>query len=141
MAFPKLFKKKPPAAQKSEVPEEKNVEAQAGAAAPATGERSLDPASRGARGRRFVGVLIAPHQTEKAMAATGQGWYTFRVARNANKLLVKQAVEERYGVRVERVRMLSQKPKEIRRGRILGTVPGFKKAMVKVKAGQSIELT
>ncbi|MBI4132045.1 MAG: 50S ribosomal protein L23 [Candidatus Sungbacteria bacterium] len=90
--------------------------------------------------RRFIGVITSPHQTEKAAAGAAQGWYTFRVQPGANKITVRRAIEERYGVAVERVRMLSNRPKAIRLGRIQGTVPGFKKAMVKVRAGQSIEL-
>ncbi len=103
--------------------------------------QALPAKSKGGGERRWIGILLAPHLTEKSNRTAAQGWYAFRVAPQANKLLVKLAVQERYGVEVERVRMLSQKPKKIRRGSISGTVPGFKKAMVKVKAGQSIEFT
>ncbi|OHA08996.1 MAG: 50S ribosomal protein L23 [Candidatus Sungbacteria bacterium RIFCSPLOWO2_01_FULL_59_16] len=88
-----------------------------------------------------MGVVIAPHVTEKASLASGRGWYAFRVRADANKIIVKRAVEDRYGVTVERVRILRRRPKRIRLGRIEGRTPGFKKAMVKVKAGQTIELT
>lgn len=91
--------------------------------------------------RRFIGVLQVPHQTEKASSAVGLNWYTFRVAPGANKTAVRRAVEERYGVAVRRVHMLRRRPKAVRRGRIEGRAPGFTKAMVEVRAGQSIEFT
>lgn len=93
------------------------------------------------KNRRFIGVLTSPHQTEKAMAGSSGGWYTFRVAPHANKGMVRRAVGERYGVSVTRVRMLAAHSKAVRLGRISGATPGFKKAMVKVRAGQSIEFT
>lgn len=93
------------------------------------------------RERRLIGVLSSPHQTEKATAEISRGWYTFRVHADANKITVRRAVEERYGVSVKRVRMLRSRPKSIRLGQIRGQTPGFKKAMVKVRAGQSIEFT
>ncbi|MDP3727561.1 MAG: 50S ribosomal protein L23 [bacterium] len=91
--------------------------------------------------RRMIGVLRGPHQTEKATAAQGYGWYTFRVGPNGTKGSVRRAVEERYGVSVRRVRMLRARSKAVRLGRIRGETPGFKKAMVKVAAGQSVEFT
>ncbi|MBI4132537.1 MAG: 50S ribosomal protein L23 [Candidatus Sungbacteria bacterium] len=91
--------------------------------------------------RRWVGVLVAPHLTEKTSNLNSQGWYTFRVAPQASKILVRKAVEERYGVSVERVRMAAARTKKIRLGRIIGQTPGFKKAVVKVAAGQKIDFT
>ena len=91
--------------------------------------------------RRLIGVLTVPHQTEKAAAGSARGWYTFRVRPDASKITGRRAVEERYGVSVEKVRMLYRRSKAIRLGRINGRTPGFKKAMVRVKEGQSIEFT
>lgn len=90
--------------------------------------------------RRIVGVLIAPRSTEKSNAAGRDGWYTFQVRPDASKVLIRQAVTDRYGVAVERVRIVRIPPRPMRLGRIAGEVPGFKKAMVKVRLGQSIEL-
>src|SRR3989344_1228363 len=84
--------------------------------------------------RRLIGVLSSPHKTEKASAGALRGWYTFRVNSHANKISVRRAVEERYGVSVERVRVSNSRPKSIRLGQIRGQTPGFKKAMVKVRA-------
>lgn len=87
----------------------------------------------------MVGFLIAPHLTEKTSAGSTRRWYTFRVRSDLNKVVIRRAVEDRYGVTVERVRIVPARPKTIRLGRIEGVTPGFKKAMVKVRAGQSIE--
>ena len=91
--------------------------------------------------RRIIGVLAQPHLTEKSNAAASQRWYTFRVAPEANKVLIRKAVEDRYGVSVKAVRILGARPKKIRLGRIEGRTPGFKKVMVKVREGQTIEFT
>lgn len=90
---------------------------------------------------RVWGTLVVPYITEKTTAASAHGWYAFRIQPSANRVAVKKAVEDRYGVGVEKVRILFRRPKKIRLGRIEGRTPGFKKAMVKIKAGQSIEFT
>ena len=91
--------------------------------------------------RRIIGVISHPHLTEKTSLSGGRGWYTFIVGPRSSKPLVKRAVEDRYGVRVEKVSIINQHSKGMRLGRIQGRVPGFKKAMVKVKEGQSIEMS
>lgn len=92
-------------------------------------------------GTGIPGILIAPHITEKATAGAAEGWYSFRVARHADKPTVKRAVEGRYGVHVSRVRVVNRRPRPIRLGRTRGAVPGFKNAMVKVRGGEVIEFT
>lgn len=89
--------------------------------------------------RRMAGVAILPHVTEKSAAAGSRGWYVFRVPSRANKIFVKQAIQDRYGVKVKKVRVANMPSKHMRLGRIEGRVPGFKKAMVKLAEGQSIE--
>ena len=91
--------------------------------------------------RRVLGFDLMPHMTEKSNAGSEHNWYTFRVPLVAGKIVVKQAVEDRYRVNVLRVRISPVRPRSIRVGRIEGTVPGFKKAMVKVREGQKIEFT
>lgn len=86
------------------------------------------------------GVLRAFRITEKTSALGKRNWYVFSVEKDRNKMEVKRAVEGRYGVKVERVRIAHSPGKVRRRGRIIGWKPGFKKAMVKVKEGQSIEM-
>ena len=75
------------------------------------------------------------------MAATERSNYTFAVARDANKFQIKAAVEAEFKVDVLRVRVLAVQPKQKRRGRrTLGTVPGWRKAIVTIAPGQKIEL-
>ncbi len=93
-----------------------------------------------ARRRLSTGTLIFPHLTEKAREAGKTNAYVFGVAGQANKVGVKRSVEGLYGVTVEGVRILNMPGKERRRGRQIGWKPGFKKAIVKVKEGQSIEM-
>ena len=59
----------------------------------------------------------------------------------ARKIAAKKAVEGRYGVGVEKVRVAAPRAKSVRLGRIEGQAPGFKKIWIKVKEGQSIELS
>jgi large subunit ribosomal protein L23 len=86
-------------------------------------------------------ILIRPVISEKSVAQTERNNYTFAVARAANKFQIKAAVEEQFKVDVLGVRVLTVKPKQKRRGRRqLGTVPGWRKAVVTIADGQKIEL-
>lgn len=100
---------------------------------------TLSRGEKGVKRRASSGVLIFPHLTEKATALGKANAYVFSVAGQANKVGVKRAVEAQYGVAVGQVRILNMPGKERRRGRQIGWKPGFKKAIVKVKGGQSIE--
>ena len=84
-------------------------------------------------------VLLAPVVSEKSYELLEQRKYAFRVHPDAHKTQVRQAVEELFGVRVQAVNMLKVQPKPKRRGMIKGTKPGWKKAIVQVKPGQSIQ--
>ena len=86
-------------------------------------------------------VLLRPVISEKSTLQTDRGNYTFAVARDANKFQIKAAVEAQFKVDVLGVRIVSVRSKQKRRGRrTLGTVPGWKKAIVTIGAGQKIEL-
>lgn len=86
-------------------------------------------------------VLLKPVISEKSVIETERNNYTFAVARDANKFQIKAAVEEQFKVDVLGVRVLTVKPKQKRRGRRqMGTVPGWRKAVVTIAAGQKIEL-
>ena len=69
--------------------------------------------------------------------------YTFKVAGNANRISVKDAIEKHFGVTVTKVNVLNVKPKvksdRTRRGKT-GRKAGYKKAIVRLKAGESIDL-
>jgi large subunit ribosomal protein L23 len=86
-------------------------------------------------------VLLRPVISEKSTLETERNNYTFAVARDANKFLIKSAVESEFKVTVLAVRVVSVRPKQKRRGRrTLGMVPGWKKAVVTVAPGDKIEL-
>ena len=86
-------------------------------------------------------ILIRPVISEKSVAETERNNYTFAVARDANKFQIKAAVEAEFKVDVLGVRVISVQPKQKRRGRkTLGTVSGWRKAIVTIAAGQKIEL-
>jgi large subunit ribosomal protein L23 len=86
-------------------------------------------------------VLLRPVISEKSVIETERNNYTFAVARGANKFQIKAAVEDQFKVDVLGVRVLTVKPKQKRRGRRqLGTVPGWRKAVVTIGEGQKIEL-
>jgi large subunit ribosomal protein L23 len=86
-------------------------------------------------------ILLRPVISEKSVAETERNNYTFAVARDANKFQIKAAVEAEFNVTVLGVRVMSVKPKQKRRGRRqMGTVPGWRKAVVTIAAGQKIEL-
>lgn len=85
-------------------------------------------------------VIRRPVITEKNTYQNEQGKYTFEVARSANKIQIKQAVETAFGVKVAEVNTSMVPAKERRRGRIIGHTTPWKKAVVTLKPGQRIEV-
>jgi large subunit ribosomal protein L23 len=85
-------------------------------------------------------VLLAPVVTEKAYGGVEAGKYAFRVHPDAHKTQIRQAVEQLFDVKVERVNVSMVQPKPKRRGTHRGTKPGWKKAIVQLRQGDSIEI-
>ncbi len=85
-------------------------------------------------------VLIAPVVSEKSYGQIAQNRYTFKVHKDAHKTQVRQAVEQLFDVKVVAVNIVKVQPKPKRRGLIKGTRPGWKKAVVQLKPGDSIEI-
>jgi large subunit ribosomal protein L23 len=85
-------------------------------------------------------VLLAPVVTEKAYSAVDERKYSFRVHPDAHKTQIRQAVEQLFEVKVERVNILMVQPKPKRRGAHRGKKPGWKKAIVQLREGDSIEI-
>jgi large subunit ribosomal protein L23 len=85
-------------------------------------------------------VLIAPVVSEKSYGQIAQNRYTFKVHQDAHKTQVRQAVEELFDVKVLKVAIIKVQAKPKRRGRFAGVRPGWKKAVVQLKAGDSIEI-
>lgn len=77
-------------------------------------------------------IIIRPIITEKSMNLMGDKKYTFEVAKDANKIEIKKAVEELFGVKVEKVYTMNIRGKKRRVGRYEGKKPDWKKAIVKL---------
>ena len=88
----------------------------------------------------MLGILKNTHITEKTSSAASENKYVFSVSKNADKKQIKQDVEAKFGVAVERVNVINLPDKERRRGGIRGWKPGIKKAIVKLKEGEKIEM-
>ena len=89
-------------------------------------------------------ILIKPIVTEKMTAITEKlNRYGFIVEKEANRLQVKQAIEEHYGVSVESVNTMRYGPKRksrfTRTGLMAGKTSSFKKAIVTLKEGDQID--
>lgn len=85
-------------------------------------------------------VLRRPLITEKNAAFQAEGKYAFEVARGANKVQIKQAVEKAFKVKVTAVNVTTVPGKERRIGRRLAMTQSWKKAIVTLKPGDKIEL-
>jgi large subunit ribosomal protein L23 len=85
-------------------------------------------------------VLIRPVVSEKSYVLAAVDKYTFRVHPDAHKTQIRQAVEELFQVRVQAVNVIKVQPKPKRRGLIRGQKPGWKKAIVQLREGDSIEI-
>ena len=85
-------------------------------------------------------VLLAPVVSEKSYSLITYRKYTFKVHKDAHKTQVRQAVETLFEVHVENVNILKVQPKPKRRGLSKGTRPGWKKAIVQVREGETIEI-
>jgi len=84
-------------------------------------------------------VIRRPLITEKALTTRElQGALVFEVAANASKSEVKQAVEQLFKVKVASIRTASVVGKERRRGKFSGYLPDWKKAYVRLKAGEKV---
>ena len=85
---------------------------------------------------RSQDVIRRPLITEKATLAGDQNVFAFEIARGANKIQVKQAVESQFKRRVAEVRIVAMHGKTRRQGRFSGRRPDWKKAYVRLAAGE-----
>lgn len=88
---------------------------------------------------RLLKILLSPHVTSKAYeAADKSNHVVFKVATDAKKLEIKQAVETLFEVKVDAVKTVNVKGKARRFGRIEGRTKDWKKAYVKLAKGYDI---
>lgn len=85
-------------------------------------------------------VLVKPLITEKSAIAESKGKYSFIVSRTANKEQVKSAVAEIYGVKPVGVNIANVEGRAVRFGRSLGRRGDYKKAIVTLPAGKTIDI-
>lgn len=85
-------------------------------------------------------ILIKPVVTEKSMSMLEENKYTFIVNLKANKIEIRQAVEELFNVKVDKVRTMRVKGKVKRVRNRPGKTPDRKKAIVTLKQGNKIQL-
>lgn len=86
-------------------------------------------------------ILKSPCITEKAVNMSEVGnFYVFHVNSDANKVEIKKAIKDRYKVDVIQTRTINIPRKRVVKGRKIGFKNGYKKAIVKIKEGQKIEI-
>lgn len=90
-------------------------------------------------------ILRRPVITEKNTNLTPLGQYTFEVAPEANKIMIKEAVEKIFNVKVKAVNIMIVKPKKrrvmrSRNQRQFGSAGGYKKAIVSLEPGHTIDI-
>ena len=84
-------------------------------------------------------VLLGPVVTEHAMAMQAYGKYTFKVPLEATKFQIRRAVEEMFDVEVRDVHTMHMHGKLRRRGKFAGHKPDWKKAIVSLAPGKTIQ--
>jgi large subunit ribosomal protein L23 len=88
----------------------------------------------------YSDIIKASVVTEKSMSEKQNGVYTFKCDKKATKTQIKKAVEEAFNVHVVSINTSNTKAKDKRVGKYSGKTKTYKKAMVKLAAGESIDL-
>ncbi len=131
MALPNIFKRRPkekPATEPKLTEKPKEI------------KRDSNVVPKKERISAAYRILKFPHVTEKATDLTQREQYVFKVYPEANKIEIKKAIEDIYGVDVTAVKIINVPRKKRRLGRTTGWRKGYKKAIVKIKEGQKIEI-
>jgi len=85
-------------------------------------------------------ILSKPLLTEKATNLGAYGKYIFEVAPRANKIQIKKAIHDLYGVEVVRVNIMNQSGRAVQYGKSKGRTKSWKKAIITLKSGEKIEI-
>jgi len=135
-----IFKKKTKdeASQLEAVQGKKLVE-KTGAAKKASGKKTKKDVSLQARDAAHR-VILGPVVTEKSAMLSDRNVMVLRVAEDANRVSVRNAVKALYGVLPERVNIMKVRGKRVRFGRTLGKRKDWKKAMVMLPEGSHIDI-
>ena len=107
-------------------------------------EEKKEPILKKKNMKREIGIgytiLKVPHISEKATDLLEKNQYIFNVSQTANKQEIKQAIKEIYNVDVVWVNVINIPRRKRRVGKTMGWKQGYRKAIVKIKEGQKIEL-
>ena len=90
--------------------------------------------------KHYSDIIKASVITEKSMGARSENVDTFKCDKRATKPQIKKAVEEAFGVKVKNVNTINTKAKAKRVGRYAGKTKTYKKAIVTLADGQSIDM-
>jgi large subunit ribosomal protein L23 len=85
-------------------------------------------------------IILKPLISEKAVAMMGEGKYSFKVRLDANRTQIKDAIQEIFNVTVLNVNTMRQHGKTRRVGKFQGRRSDWKRAIVKLKDGDSIKV-
>ena len=89
----------------------------------------------------YLDSIVSPIITEKATSQSEQNKITFRIHKNASKKSIKKSIEKIFKVNVIKINIINKRSRtKLRQGRKV-KVTGFKKAIITLKKGQSIDLT
>ncbi|MFA6106871.1 MAG: 50S ribosomal protein L23 [Patescibacteria group bacterium] len=114
------------------------------AAKPTAAKKTKGTGSAGAGEKKVYGsaykVLIKPLVTEKASVLSSLNKYNFSVSLGANRIEVAKAIFEVYGIKPVKVNIINNKGKKVRYGKIKGVRKDWKKAVVTLPAGKSINV-
>ena len=84
-------------------------------------------------------IILKPIITENSMMGIMEKKYTFKVAKDANKIEIAKAISQIFNVKVVSVNTVNVEGKVKRMGRSIGKRSDYKKAIVKLAAGETIE--
>ncbi len=90
--------------------------------------------------RHYSDIIIAPVITEKSMNERNNNVYTFKVVKDATKDEIKQAIEKAFNVEIIKINTLNTKSKKRRVGKYAGRTKTYKKAIVTLKDGSSLDI-
>lgn len=146
MAFWNKFKKskenledKSVAKQVVDKAEEKKAKKPKKAAAAKKGEKATEKIATSAS-KRATETILGPIVTEKTAQLSDKGVMVFRVAKNANRVMVRQAVRELYKVNPVNVNIINVRGKRVKFGRQEGKRIDIKKALVTLPKGTRIDI-
>lgn len=90
--------------------------------------------------KEIYGILVRPLVTEKSGLLASVNQYIFLVDVKANKIQVAAAILSRYGVKPTSVNIINREGKYVRYGKNYGQTKGYKKAIITLPKGKSIEI-